>query len=304
MRCGHDHDKYPLAFGETGFRYWDPPTRSVTDKSPLHEKSRYEFAFNDTLKSDSAVKFITLLINQQHHREALHEILKLEFEGNRDDVVLFTNKIICLRALGELERAIFEYAHNCPRGHESNSEILYQLALVEYRLGHHDRAFDISSEALAHCNDDFTKSRVLLLKGLVAAHSNQWLVAENTYLQLYPMDVQETLVQDNLQIALEGALLKDKKPGIAAALSIIPGLGYAYTGHSQTAITSLLVNGLLAFATFSNIQNENYGMALLTGVFNLSFYIGNVHGSAVSARRSNDSQRQKLLNQLKFNSNL
>ena len=67
---------------------------------------------------------------------------------------------------------------------------------------------------------------------------------------------------------------------------MIPGLGYLYSGHKGTALTSLLVNGLLMYACYTSIQNENYGLAVLTGVISLSFYIGNISGSAKARCRA------------------
>jgi len=49
---------------------------------------------------------------------------------------------------------------------------------------------------------------------------------------------------------------------------------------------------------------ENYGMAILTGVFNLSFYIGNIYGATKSAKRYNENQKKTILNKLEFNSTL
>jgi hypothetical protein len=97
---------------------------------------------------------------------------------------------------------------------------------------------------------------------------------------------------------------KGKNPTVAGLLSVIPGLGYAYAGHKQTAISALLVNGLITYATYSNLKNENYGMAALTGVFNISFYIGNIAGSIQSAKRYNKQQKQYIIDKLTNNSNL
>ena len=77
-------------------------------------------------------------------------------------------------------------------------------------------------------------------------------------------------------------ILKEKNPTLSGIISIIPGAGYFYTGHKQTAVSAFVINSLLAYATFTNIKSKNYGMAILTGIFNLSFYIGNFQGSIKS----------------------
>jgi hypothetical protein len=90
---------------------------------------------------------------------------------------------------------------------------------------------------------------------------------------------------------------------LSGLLSIIPGLGYAYTGHNQTAVTAFLVNGLLGYATYTNIKNANYGMGILTGVFNLSFYLGNIYGGIKSAKRYNEQQKELLIKKIEFSTN-
>lgn len=72
-------------------------------------------------------------------------------------------------------------------------------------------------------------------------------------------------------------------------LSVIPGAGYAYTKQYQTAITSLLINSVLAYATYTCIKRDNYGMAALSGIFSLTFYFGNILGAGKSANRYNQS---------------
>ena len=90
---------------------------------------------------------------------------------------------------------------------------------------------------------------------------------------------------------------------MAGTLAIIPGLGYLYSGHKSSAITSVIVNGLLCYALYSNIKVENYGMAALVGVFSFSFYIGNISGSIKSSKRYNEARTRKIINQIKSNVN-
>jgi len=84
-----------------------------------------------------------------------------------------------------------------------------------------------------------------------------------------------------------------KNPMTAGICSIIPGLGYLYSGHKSSALSSFLVNGLLSYAVQSNIKSENYGMASLVGIFSLSFYVGNITGSIKSAKRYNNQIDKK-----------
>jgi hypothetical protein len=63
------------------------------------------------------------------------------------------------------------------------------------------------------------------------------------------------------------------------------------------------VNSLLAYATYTNFKTKNYGMGILTGVFNLSFYIGNIYGGVRSAKRYNENNMKTIINKLEYNTN-
>ena len=79
-----------------------------------------------------------------------------------------------------------------------------------------------------------------------------------------------------------------KNPTLAGVLGIVPGLGYAYSGHYGTAAASLIVNGALAWGTISAFQNDNNEAGWALGVLGVGFYFGNITGSSQSAIRYND----------------
>tara|TARA_B110000977_G_C10718262_1_gene354139 strand:- start:230 stop:586 length:357 start_codon:yes stop_codon:yes gene_type:complete len=110
--------------------------------------------------------------------------------------------------------------------------------------------------------------------------------------------------QKFLRIIESKGIMHYKNPKTALFLSILPGAGYYYTGYKQTALSSFLLNGLLAYATISNIKNDNTGMAILTGVFSLSFYISNIQGAFKSAKKYNLNQENLLKQKLNNNLNI
>ena len=64
-------------------------------------------------------------------------------------------------------------------------------------------------------------------------------------------------------------------------------------------LSQLFINKIIS----TNIKNANYGMGILTGVFNLSFYLGNIYGGIKSAKRYNEQQKKLLINKIEFNTN-
>ena len=123
---------------------------------------------------------------------------------------------------------------------------------------------------------------------------NDWVMAKSSFLKMN--DINQS--KKYLKIIESKDLMQFKNPKTALFLSLVPGAGYYYTGYKQTALSSFLLNGLLAYATVSNIKNDNAGMAILTGIFSLSFYISNIQGAFKSAKKYNSNQENLLKQKL------
>ena len=305
LRCGHDHENYALTLQSNGFRFIDYPYYDTPPKELYYTRSTYAFAYSDTIKNNSDdADFVKKLINSGYYREALLEITRIEFRSSTFDIELFINKIICLKALNEHEKAIFAYETKCPSDHKQNAELLYQLSVIQYQLGNYEQSLHYNSQAVSSCNDCFFRPKLVSLQGLIYARQYEWQASRSAFESLQDYEGFQGLSQANVSILEKEKKLKVKSPTFAGIISVVPGLGYAYAGHTQTAITALLVNGLLAYATYSSIKNENYGMGILTGIFNLTFYVGNIQGAVKSAHRFNAAQKQDIINKLEFNTKL
>jgi uncharacterized membrane protein len=105
-----------------------------------------------------------------------------------------------------------------------------------------------------------------------------------------------------LDLYHESSTLKYKSRFLAGSLSaVVPGLGKVYTGRWKDAFVSLLFvagTGFQAYRAFSEKGVESvYGWIM--GTLSLGFYIGNIYGSAKSARLYNNNQnlqyREKVI---------
>ena len=305
LRCGHDHENYALTFQPNGFLFLDYPYYDSPPEELYYTRNTYAFAYSDPVKGNkNGSDFIKKLINNGYYREALLEINRTEFQSSTFDVELFINKVICLKALDEYEKAIFEYETKCPAEHKQNPELLYQLSVIQYKLKNYKQSLHYDSLAIVSCKDCFFKPKLISLQGLIYAREYKWQASRNAFASLQHYEGFEGLSQANVGILEKEKQIKVKSPTFAGIISVIPGAGYAYAGHRQTAITALLVNGLLAYATYTNINNRNYGMGILTGIFNLTFYLGNIQGAVKSAHRFNAKQKQDIISKLEFNTQL
>lgn len=90
--------------------------------------------------------------------------------------------------------------------------------------------------------------------------------------------------------------MKYKKPGLAAALSIIPGLGRVYTGNYVDAGFSLLTIGTFSWQSIAGFSKNGISSsyAWITGVLASGFYLGNIYGSYRAAQLKNRLNKKSL----------
>lgn len=91
--------------------------------------------------------------------------------------------------------------------------------------------------------------------------------------------------------------LPHKNPTAAALLGTLPGAGYLYAGHPQTALATVVVVGLLGWGTVTMWHEKQYGVGHLVGLVTLGWYTGSMYGSAQSAQRYNEFLEQHYLSQ-------
>ncbi|MBC8053945.1 MAG: membrane protein insertion efficiency factor YidD [Sphingobacteriaceae bacterium] len=302
LRCGHDQRNYSLTLRANGFKNLDYPHYDNPPNELYYKGNQYFYSYADTAKdAESAIKLIKSLINEGLFHEALLEINRSKYRQQIISPELFINELICLRALGEFEKAIYAFEMKCPKHLKADPEILYELSLNYSSLANYDKALQIINKAAENTTDKYLKVKLHSAEARFYARQYQWEESAMALNKLKDLPVAQKILDDKLSLLKSSLPLKTKKPEIAALISIVPGAGYAYSGHKQTAVSAFIINGLLTYATYSNIKNKNYGMSMLTGVFNLSFYIGNIYGASKSAKRFNEQQRKNLSDKLIYN---
>jgi tetratricopeptide (TPR) repeat protein len=93
--------------------------------------------------------------------------------------------------------------------------------------------------------------------------------------------------------------MKQKRPGLAGTLAILPGAGYLYTGRYQDALIALLVNGALIWAAYESFNNELYALGSVITFVEIGFYAGSIYGSVASARKYNRKKEQQWIDNLR-----
>jgi hypothetical protein len=121
---------------------------------------------------------------------------------------------------------------------------------------------------------------------------------------LFSIKKQRQLTNNKVSSQNKNLKTKEKNPTTAKILSIIPGAGYLYAGHRGSALTSLFINSLLAYATFTSIKKGNYGVAGIMGFFSISFYIGNITGASRCVTRYNKKTRNDIISTMERRNNI
>ncbi len=167
-------------------------------------------------------------------------------------------------------------------------------------LGNSPRARTYFREVLAR-DDSNVKGRAWLLEGVSFARDGDWQAAEQAFMAA-PSAVEPEFRARAIELAglaAEGARLPRKSPALAGALSLVPGLGYLYSGYPETAISSLIVNELFMAATYKAFADGNKPLGAVLGFFSLGWYGGNITGSISTAHRRNAARKDEHI--LKFN---
>ena len=89
---------------------------------------------------------------------------------------------------------------------------------------------------------------------------------------------------------------KWKKPWVAGSLSaIVPGTGRLYAGDWKNAIVSLVFVGLNGYQSYRGFSRNGITSpsGWIFGAIGFGFYIGNIYGSAWTAKRKNEQKKEE-----------
>ena len=173
----------------------------------------------------------------------------------------------------------------------SENRLVILAGKSNYRLKNSSIAFDLFSEVLNN-NPDLTEyNQACYYSGLSLVKSEHFVEAAGYLNRVEGNSPYYQNSQSYIEYLSVGQFYDSKNPNIAGMLSIIPGTGYLYTRHYHTAAASLIVNGLLFWASYHAFQNDRTAEGIIFSTFFIGFYVGNIYGSVQSAHRYNDYHR-------------
>jgi tetratricopeptide (TPR) repeat protein len=153
------------------------------------------------------------------------------------------------------------------------------------------RAETIFEELTRPATENDQAPRALAAAALVCLEGDNPRGAQETlqrFLAAYPDHPWAGRVREADSRLLAYQSLPQKSEVLAGILSgIIPGAGYAYAEEYATGFMSLGVNGAFIAATWTAFAEGQEAVGILAGGVGLPFYIGNIYGSVLAARKWN-----------------
>lgn len=87
---------------------------------------------------------------------------------------------------------------------------------------------------------------------------------------------------------------------MAGVLGIIPGAGYLYSGHKETAFSAFITNLAFGYAAKQAFDHGNQALGGLLAYLTLGWYAGSIYGSVKTAQMTNDRLRKDVVLRLQL----
>lgn len=250
--------------------------------------------------SQLTYKFALHLYQQSEYQRAANELERSLYLLNQSDSVLQDSILVSLA----------KCYHNTSDYHRSNqilSRVNAQGSYFQkntYFLKAKNLFFDSSYESnLQHLkqglNFDSPSFQRKASQLITANHlmRRNWQQASN---EISAFEDQQSSYMKEL--SQQGANLPHKSPLLAGAMSTaIPGSGKMYTGRWRDGIFSFFMISTFMWRAYEGYKNNKFNSAnfWIFGTVGTYFYLGNIYGSAVSARNYNQNKRNQLFEKVK-----
>jgi len=312
MRCGHDLNNYKKVYGEKQVLYCD-----AVDSNGGKDKSE-----NSDIQSDKGNGSINIPSTEVRNDEdkLFTFATELENQGIYNDAVLEYKRLLSYfpftkhknRALIGIVHCYYESNRYLDAIYVAGKEDVASMEDADkmdlnisvgksyFKLENYPKAVYYFSQNSGFSRNRYLADQSILMEGLSYVYDSKWGEAKKTFARIGG-DSQYYGVAENARLLCDGSnRIKYKKPALAATLSVVPGLGYLYSGYPQTALSALLVNGMFMLGTYQAFNANNSGLGAIMGVFALGWYSGNIYGAYTTAERKNISLRNEYLARFSF----
>lgn len=236
---------------------------------------------------------------------------------------------------GHLEEAALEYRRSLfsSKDHdpELRDQVLYKIFECYLRIGMEGKAKEYLDEILLTSLDKGTKTKAhssfvgflifskrfldaeielldmevspqsLYLSGWLGIMQHRWDDAEMFFRKLindYPESQEAREAKEILKEIRGTKGIVKKSPTVAAFLSLIPGMGFVYSGKYGAGLGSALMNISYLLGIVRDIRHRSYLSAGVMGILWLNIYIGGIRGSMMWAEAWNEDMEERFSSSL------
>lgn len=293
MRCGHELNLYPSNEVNNEIKFLDFGLIALDDTLNINKNEKLYLYKNYTEETPKEIEFFSYLVDNGYYNEAIIEYKRITFFNPSIKIRTFEiNYHRSLFAISKYEDVIFSIQNS-----SFYNDNIFRIKLSEayFKLGDFNSALTTL--------ENFNSNKTLELRGLINTNLGDFETAEENYELINSDYIFYDYIKHNQTNISELKKVNYKSKSVAGLLGIIPGGGYLYSGQRATALTSLILNSVFLYATFTSIESKNYGVAGLTGIFGTAFYIGSVFGGVKSVERYNVNKRNYYLEKMKYSFN-
>lgn len=260
--------------------------------------------FNSRPAFNADRSFADWLFENGYYDLALAEYMKIHYHSYKGDIIDSTfielDVAKCYLMLGKFAEGI----NWCEKvGDTLSSSRLPELLILHARLlmkaGRISEALQVLSRAETFIKAD-KKGYISFLRGCIYAWEWQHNEAITHWQQIPLSSPLKEQANHYAQISIKAMKLKFLNPTKGAIMGIIPGAGYLYAGHRQTAFAAVIVIGLTSWGTYASFKKEVKGLGFLGALLTIGWYSGNIYGSYWACVRSNKMKRESLLKEINF----
>ncbi|PLK46195.1 lipopolysaccharide assembly protein LapB [Emticicia sp. TH156] len=247
----------------------------------------------DLYNYDNSKKFAEYLSKSGQYELATREFERLTFMQPQNDS-LKTSLLTMYRRSGKLDDAV-------ARGRQLYPDLSLMPApsAIEYsRILLLRNDFKTAGNFWA-INKRLSQPDKLILQATAEILKDDYKEANEILATLKDNDHQ--LAYDYKTLAAQAVKVKTKSPALAGIMSaVVPGTGRFYAKDWKDGIVSMFFVGTMAFQSIRgfNKSGVNSTRGWIYGTVGLGFYLGNIHGSVVSAKNYNKKSRQTFRNRI------
>jgi putative component of membrane protein insertase Oxa1/YidC/SpoIIIJ protein YidD len=279
IRCGNDHT-LPRIYKGNGIYYFDP----VVDSTKIFTHINFlplQLPCIDEDEEKRLLKFYELGFFEKALANA--SLLNTKVDCS-DDILVFKSR--CARNLGMSRQFIKELSE----GYLLSEKLRNEYYQVLFDGQSFDQIKEISLQI--HSPNSLDRTALFMAEIMNGNFDNASVPPDEIIWSDMELNAWETFLNE-----------KNKSPGLAGLLGIIPGLGYAYVGQPKSTLSELVMVGLFASASYEQFRAEQYTTAFLTGIVTSALYLGGIHGPRKKAAQLNHQRRRHLVETLRYRFN-